>query len=55
MVRDVLAVSGFVEMDERGTIKRVVMNKAAPLARQCAKCLHSLLKPEHVAVILGET
>jgi hypothetical protein len=55
MVRDVLAVSGFVEVDERGTIKRVVMNKAAPLARQCAKCLHGLLKREHVSVILGET
>jgi hypothetical protein len=55
MVRDVLAISGFIEMDERGTIKRVVMNKAAPLARQCVKCLHSLLKREHVSVILGET
>lgn len=55
MVRDVLAVSGFIEIDERGTIKRVVMNKAAPLARQYAKCLHGLLKREHVSVILGET
>lgn len=55
MVRDVLAVSGFLEIDERGAIKRVVMNKAAPLARQCAKCLHSLLKREQVQVILGET
>jgi hypothetical protein len=55
MVRDVLAVSGFLEMDDRGVIKRVIMNKAAPLARQCAKCLHDLLKREHVSVILGET
>jgi hypothetical protein len=55
MVRDIFAVSGFVEINERGEIKRVVMNKAAPLARQCAKCLHSLLKREHVSVILGET
>jgi hypothetical protein len=55
MVRDVLAVSGFVELDGSGTIKRVVMNKAAPLAKQCAKCLHGLLKREHVSVILGET
>jgi hypothetical protein len=55
MVRDVMAVSGFLELDERGVIKRVVMNKAAPLAGQCAKCLHVLLKREHVRVILGET
>jgi hypothetical protein len=55
MVRDVFAVSGFMEIDEHGAIRRVVMNKAAPLARQCAKCLHSLLKREQVRVILGET
>jgi hypothetical protein len=55
MVRDVLAVSGFLELDESGAIRRVVMNKAAPLARQCAKSFQSLLKREHVAVILGET
>lgn len=55
MVRDVLAVSGFLEIDESGAIRRVVMNKAAPLARQCAKSLHCLLKRERVRVILGET
>jgi hypothetical protein len=55
MVRDVFTASGFVEINERDEIKRVVMNKAAPLARQCAKCLQDLLKREHVRVILGET
>jgi hypothetical protein len=55
MVRDVLAVSGFLEMDESGAIRRVVMNKAAPLAGQCAKSLQNLLKREQVRVILGET
>jgi hypothetical protein len=55
MVRDVLGVSGFVELNESGAIKRVVMNKAAPLARQCVKALRSILKREHVSVILGET
>jgi hypothetical protein len=55
MVRDVLAMSGFLEMDESGAIRRVVMNKAAPLAGQCAKSLQSLLKREQVRVILGET
>jgi hypothetical protein len=55
MVRDVFAVSGFVEIDQASGIKRVVMNKAAPLARSCAKCLQGLLKREQVRVILGET
>jgi hypothetical protein len=55
MVRDVFAVSGFIELDSASGIKQVVMNKAAPLARQCAKSLCSLLKREHVSVILGET
>jgi hypothetical protein len=55
MVRDVLAVSGFLEMDESGAIRRVMMNKSAPLAGQCAKSLQNLLKREQVRVILGET
>jgi hypothetical protein len=55
MVRDMLAVSGFVEIDGAGLIKRVVMNKAAPLARHCVKSLGALLRQEHVSVILGET
>jgi hypothetical protein len=33
----------------------VVMNKAAPLARSCAKSLQVLLKREQVRVTLGET
>jgi hypothetical protein len=55
MVRDVFSVSGFVEIDQARGIKRVVINKAAPLARSCAKCLQVLLKREHVEVILDET
>jgi hypothetical protein len=47
MVRDVLAAGGFLEMDGNGAIKRVVMNKAAPLARQCARSLHSLTSVRH--------
>jgi hypothetical protein len=42
------------EQYERGEIKRVVMNKAAPLARSCAQCLQVLLKQGQVSVILGE-
>lgn len=55
MVRDVMTVCGFIEMGQRGGIKRVVLNQASALGRHCSKALSALLKPEHVPVILGET
>jgi hypothetical protein len=55
MVRDVLAVSGFVELSKAGAIKRVVLNGASALGRACAKALRVLLEAEHVRVTLGET
>lgn len=55
MVRDVFAVSGFLEVKGAIQVTRLVINGAASLGRQCAKALKVLLKPEHVAVILAET
>jgi hypothetical protein len=55
MVRDVMAVSGFVEIGKADAIKRVVLNGASTLARATAKALRALLKAEHVRIILGET
>ncbi len=55
MVRDVLQVSGFLELETTGKIKRIVLNQAAALARHCAKSWQALLKPQHVRIILGET
>jgi len=55
MVRDVLAVSGFVELSKSGTVKRVALNGASSLGRACAKALRLLLEAEHVRVTLGET
>jgi len=55
LVRDVLRVSGFLETDGAGVIKRIVLNGASALARHCLKSLRGLLKREHVSVILGET
>lgn len=55
LVRDVMAVSGFVELGRGGGIRRVVLNGASALGRHCGKALRALLKPEHVSVILGET
>jgi hypothetical protein len=54
-VRDVFQVSGFVEEGEAQKVRRLVLNRAAPWARACAKSLHALLKPEHISVILGQT
>lgn len=55
VVRDVLQVSGFVELGKSGAIKRVVLNGASALGRACAKALRVLLEAEHVRVTLGET
>jgi hypothetical protein len=55
MVRDLLSVSGFVELSQSGAIKRVVLNGASALGRACAKALRLLLEAEHVRITLGET
>lgn len=55
LVRDVLTISGKIEVGDEQTIKRITLNCAAPLARHCLKALKALLKREHVRVILGET
>jgi hypothetical protein len=55
MVREVLAVSGFIELGKSGAVKRVVLNGASTLARACAKALRVLLEAEHVRITLGET
>lgn len=55
VVRDVLGVSGFIELGKNGAIKRVVLNGASALGRACAKALRVLLEAEHVRVTLGET
>jgi hypothetical protein len=55
MVRDILHLSGFIEFDGASTIRRIVLNGASALAKQCAKSLRIMLKQEHVRVSLGET
>lgn len=55
LVRDVLTVSGFIELGKAGAVKRVVLNATSTLARACIKAMRALLKREHVSVILGET
>lgn len=55
MVRDVFAVSGFVEMGAKESIKRIVLSSAATSSRRCVNSLRALLKQQHVSVTLGET
>jgi hypothetical protein len=55
MVRDVLAVSGFIEPGRTGAVRRVVLNSASALGRASAKALRVLLEAEHVRITLGET
>jgi hypothetical protein len=55
MVRDVLAVSGFLELGKGERVKRVVLNSGSALGRACAKALRLLLEAEHVRVTSGET
>jgi hypothetical protein len=54
MVRDVFAVSGFLELGPQNSIKRIVLSHTAAWARRCANSLRDLLKQQHVRVILGE-
>jgi hypothetical protein len=54
LVRDVFHVSGFMHRNPQGHIDSILLNQAAPLARDLATALHALLVPAHVAVILGQ-
>jgi hypothetical protein len=55
IVRDVLHLSGFIELEGVDRVKRIVLNSASALASQCAKSLRVMLKKEYVRVSLGET
>ena len=54
LVRDLLSVSGKVELDKKNRVKRIVLNRAAPLASGFFNALRGLLLPQHVKVILDK-
>src|SRR5215216_1861938 len=55
MVRDLLSVSGMVEINgKRNSVKRIVLNRAAPLVRGLLAALRELLAPQKVVLILRE-
>lgn len=54
-VRDLLHVSGIVELHhQRNLVKRIVLNRAAPLVRGFLAALRELLAPQKVVLILRE-
>ena len=53
LLRDVLCVSGFVEADDHGEAKGVVLNRGSTLARLLAGGLRELLHEQSVTVSLG--
>ncbi|HST20597.1 MAG TPA: transposase [Blastocatellia bacterium] len=55
LVRDVLSVSGRLELNKKtGAIKRIVLNRAAPILTGLLTALRGLLLPQHASIILGE-
>ena len=55
LVRDVLSVSGKVEFDSKASkLKRIVLNRAAPIISKLLTAFRSLLLHQHVVIILGE-
>jgi hypothetical protein len=56
LVRDVLGVSGKIEMHSTTShLKRMVLNRAAPLAEGWLTALRDLLLPQQIVLVLGET
>lgn len=55
LVRDLMSVSGMIEVDQRKlSIKRIVLNRAAPFASGFLNALRAWLLPQHVSIILGK-
>jgi Transposase DDE domain group 1 len=55
LVRDLLSVSGMIELNQRNSsIRRVVINRAAPLTSGFFNALRALLLPQHVVIILDK-
>ena len=53
-VRDLLSISGLIELDHRNNVRRIILNRAAALARGLLGALRRLLLQEDVVIILGK-
>ena len=54
LVRDVLAISGLVQIDADGAIAGIISNKVAPQANYLAEAFRSLLSPHPITLRVGE-
>ena len=55
LVRDVCGVSGFIENDAAGKVKRIVLNCTAPASACWASALQALLKSHQIKFVLAKT
>jgi hypothetical protein len=53
-VRDLLSISGVVELDRRNKVRRIILNRAAAPARGLLSALRRLLLQEKVVIILDK-
>ena len=54
LVRDVMGISGLIELDAEGAITRIVLNRGAPLASYFAEAFSTILRPQRIAVGVGK-
>ena len=54
IVCDLMSISGLIELDQRNKVKRIILNRAASLARGLLSALRRLLLQEDVVIILDK-
>ena len=55
IVRDLFHISGLLEFNEAGQLRKVTLNKAAPYVREIASALNKLLATKDVTIEVGAT
>lgn len=53
--RDILHISGFIEILENAEVARIILNKNAPKSIELANALNKILIPTKISVLTGQT
>jgi hypothetical protein len=53
-IMDLMSISGIIELDQRNRVRRIILNRAAALARSLLGALGRLLLQEDVVIILDK-
>lgn len=53
-VRDLMSISGVVELGQKNNVRRIILNRAVALARRLLSALRRLLLEEQVVIILDK-